>query len=257
MKVRAIVAIVLVVLILVVLVSPGQTISVAYWVGYAVCHQMPSHSFFMGKHQMPLCARCTGTFLASLVTVLWFLVVKRDRKTLLPPLPIEFVLLAFLAIWALDGLNGTLAELNLFHLYAPGNSIRVVSGLLAGTAIGIFAVYLFNNVVWKLPEEEPLAQNPDDLAIILALDGLLSLMVVFGPPRLVLVLGALGILGVLVLLWMLMLSILLMVVGKVGVFVGWRDLLWAGLAALLAAVLFIVLIDMVRFLITHRLPPAW
>ncbi len=257
MKVRAIVAIVLVVLTLAVLVSPGQTMSMAYWVGYAVCHQMPSHSFFMGKHQMPLCARCTGTFLASLITVLWFLVVKRDKSTLLPPLPIEFVLLAFLAIWALDGLNGTLAELDLFHLYAPGNSIRMVSGLLAGTSIGVFAVYLFNNVVWKLPKEEPLAKNPDDLAIILALDGLLSLMVVFGPSWLVLVLGVLGILGVLVLLWMFMLSILLMLVGKVGAFVEWRDLLWAGLAALLAAALFVVSIDLVRFLMTHRLPPTW
>ncbi|MCD6475499.1 MAG: DUF2085 domain-containing protein, partial [Anaerolineaceae bacterium] len=35
-------------------------------IDYAVCHQAPSHSFFIGNRQMPLCARCTGMYLGVL-----------------------------------------------------------------------------------------------------------------------------------------------------------------------------------------------
>lgn len=31
------------------------------------CHQMPERSFFIGKKQFPVCARCTGAFIGYLV----------------------------------------------------------------------------------------------------------------------------------------------------------------------------------------------
>src|SRR5215216_4498053 len=38
--------------------------------GFAVCHQIHTHSFAIVGHQLPLCARCTGMYLGALVTLL-------------------------------------------------------------------------------------------------------------------------------------------------------------------------------------------
>ena len=35
-------------------------------VGYAVCHRIPSHSFYFGDRPFSLCARCTGQYLGFL-----------------------------------------------------------------------------------------------------------------------------------------------------------------------------------------------
>ncbi len=257
MKLGAIVAILLAALALVAVMFPAQVIGAAYWIGYAVCHQMPAHSFFIGKHQMPLCARCTGMFLGSLTTLVWFVMVRRDRSTLLPPLRIGIVLLAFLAVWALDGLNGAMANLHLAHLYAPANPIRMVTGLLAGVTIGVLGVYLLNNVAWKEPEAKPLARNPEDLAVVLVAEGLLSLLISFGPPWVLEMLAAFSALGVLSIIWIAILSIAIMVAGQVGSFEGWRDIRWMSAIALAAAVLFVVLVDVARLLTTHLPPPRW
>lgn len=34
--------------------------------GSVVCHQIPERSFFIGGHQLPVCARCTGLYLSGL-----------------------------------------------------------------------------------------------------------------------------------------------------------------------------------------------
>ncbi len=257
MKSGAVVVVLLIALALLAVAFPAQVVGGAYWVGYAVCHQMPAHSFFMGKHQMPLCARCTGMFLGVLTTLSWFLVVKRDRSVLLPPLQVGIVLLGFLAVWAFDGLNGALASLHLVHLYAPGNPVRLVTGLLAGMTVGVLGVYLFNNVVWREPVRKPLAQDPDDLAVVLVVEGMLSLMVTFGPPWLLTALAAMSALGVASLLWLFMLSMSIMVAGRIGEFESWRDLKWMSLIALVATILFIAVVDVARLLTTHLPPPSW
>ena len=37
---------------------------------YWGCHQLPSRSFFIGKYQFPLCARCTGIMFGSFLSLL-------------------------------------------------------------------------------------------------------------------------------------------------------------------------------------------
>ena len=45
------------------LVPPWPPLEKAHLVGYAICHQIPNRSFSLGGHILPLCARCTGTYL--------------------------------------------------------------------------------------------------------------------------------------------------------------------------------------------------
>jgi hypothetical protein len=46
---------------------PLAPLDKAHRVGYAICHQIPERSFFMDGQQLPLCARCTGTFLGAML----------------------------------------------------------------------------------------------------------------------------------------------------------------------------------------------
>ena len=40
------------------------------WVGdFWGCHQIPERSYFIGTHQLPLCARCTGVVLGQLLCI--------------------------------------------------------------------------------------------------------------------------------------------------------------------------------------------
>ena len=38
-------------------------------IGYAVCHRIDLRSFHLGDRTLPLCARCTGMFLGTLVSL--------------------------------------------------------------------------------------------------------------------------------------------------------------------------------------------
>src|SRR5436190_23467383 len=62
--------------------------------GFGVCHQLVSHSFVIGGHPLPVCARCTGIYLGALVglLMLWWL---RPRAQGLPAPPM-ISLLVFL-----------------------------------------------------------------------------------------------------------------------------------------------------------------
>jgi hypothetical protein len=196
-------------------------------------------------------------FLGMLSALLWFLVIKRDRSILLPPLRTGIVLLAFMAVWAVDGLNGALADLRMAHLYAPGNPVRLVTGLLAGITVGIFTVYLLNNVTWKKPLAEPLAGSLEDLTALLVVEGALSLLITFGPPWLLEILAVMSTLGVVLAIWVVVLSVVITVTGRAGTFEGWRQLKWMLLVALAAAALFIVILDAARLLTTRMPPPRW
>ena len=57
-------------------------------IGYGICHQLPERSFFVGGHQLPLCARDTGTYLGAMATLAVLLAGKRRRRTGLPTTPV-------------------------------------------------------------------------------------------------------------------------------------------------------------------------
>ena len=56
----------------------------SYWFGSLVCHQRPERSFHLAGAQLPVCARCTGLYVAGALGVLvgWWGVLSRR--------PIEF-----------------------------------------------------------------------------------------------------------------------------------------------------------------------
>ena len=42
---------------------------------YTGCHQIMSRSFFIGKYQFPICARCTGVLLGNIFAVIFAFII--------------------------------------------------------------------------------------------------------------------------------------------------------------------------------------
>jgi len=102
--------------------------------GYSVCHQIDEHSFVVGGKVLPLCARCTGTFLGLLITLVFLY--PRDKRSGFPARMKIAVLVLFFLFFAVDGINSTLTLLpGLKPLYAPSNILRLISGFLMGIAL--------------------------------------------------------------------------------------------------------------------------
>jgi uncharacterized membrane protein len=87
-----------------------------------ICHQIPERSFFIFGYQMPLCARCTGIFLGSILFLMLF---KRSSKKNL-----VFFLLLILPM----GLNIFFEKYLGWESY---NIWRFITGLLYAYAIPV------------------------------------------------------------------------------------------------------------------------
>lgn len=147
-------------------------------VGYAVCHQISSHSFTVAGSQLPLCARCTGTFLGALVSLIGqAAILRRGRAATFPPAKILLILVGFTLLWAADGLNSYLALIGGPHVYEPSNEFRLVTGALNGVTMSALVYALFNVSVWRHPAEGPNIRGLRDLGILLLLEaGLVGLV---------------------------------------------------------------------------------
>src|SRR2546421_7356667 len=72
------------------------------WLDSGICAQMPTHSFYPGGEELPLCARNTGIYLGFIVTLLTLYATGRGRAQRLPPWPIIVVLASGVDMLALD-----------------------------------------------------------------------------------------------------------------------------------------------------------
>jgi uncharacterized membrane protein len=138
--------------------------------GRAVCGQLVEHSFFCGERQLPLCARCTGTYLGVLVTyVMLGIIMGRGRANELPPLRILLVLFLFIALWGLDGLNSYFTLLTGSPLlYEPSNFLRLISGLLQGLALMVIVRPIVAFTLWAQSRDEQVVRSYGELGLLVA-----------------------------------------------------------------------------------------
>lgn len=154
------------------LLAPHGLLDVADRAAYAVCHRIPDHTFMIAGRQLPLCARCSGTYLGALAGLAILALRGRGCAGRFPRRALLLALAAFMAAWAADGTNSFLALLELPHLYPPGNTIRLVTGTLQGIAIAGILLPAFNIAFWQQPEDQASIAGWRDLAWMLAGGGL-------------------------------------------------------------------------------------
>ena len=111
--------------------------------GYGLCHQLPERSFFGGGVQVPVCARDTGIYIGFLISVTVISVVQRNRPTGLPPRVASILIGGFILAMAADGISSYAG------LRDTSNFIRLVTGLMAGYAMGALALPLLNDQLWR------------------------------------------------------------------------------------------------------------
>lgn len=143
------------------------------WLGLflsGVCHQFPEHSLFVADVHLPLCARCTGTYLGALLGMVSLFCRGRARAGRLPSVSVLLVLGAFLALWVVDGMNSYAQFASgRIWLYRPSNLLRLATGTLNGLALSLLVVPLFNTALWHRPDEQRVITDWTELAGLLSL----------------------------------------------------------------------------------------
>ncbi|HIJ00395.1 MAG: hypothetical protein PWQ88_654 [Candidatus Methanomethylophilaceae archaeon] len=110
----------------------------AYQLGDALCHQKESRSILINGNQMPICARDAGIVFGLFLGFLISGLLKRR-------VPWVVVLIMLVPI-LLDG--GTQLVTN----YESTNFIRLITGLLSGTALAFGMMLIFDSMVNEVGE---------------------------------------------------------------------------------------------------------
>ncbi len=85
---------------------------------YCGCHRMPERSFFIGRYQFPVCARCTGVFVGY---ILFFLL----GRVLKVSITLDFIMCFIMFFdWYLQYLN----------ICKSTNIRRLITGAMCGFA---------------------------------------------------------------------------------------------------------------------------
>ena len=116
-----------------------------HFFGFAVCHTLPGRTLALGGRYLPVCARCSGIYLGVAAAYLYLLARRGFKVNALPRLGVSLALVATLLPLAVDGVTSYAG------LRASNNVIRLVTGLLAGGALPLFAFPLLSP---DLVEEE-------------------------------------------------------------------------------------------------------
>lgn len=122
-----------------------------HWLGYGLCHQLPSRSFFAGGVQLPVCARDTGIYAGFAMSLLVIAMLEKGRRPARLP-----------ALWlmALGGLGVLAMVADGVTSYAgfreTTNAVRLVTGLAAGWALPLVVVPMLNGQMWRHVDDVPL-----------------------------------------------------------------------------------------------------
>lgn len=200
-----------------ILLPPSTLLGKADVVGYAICHQLPERSFFLDGRQLPLCARCTGTFLGAIVGMIAMLLLGRRRASRLPSAPVLFILVFFVGFWAFDGLNSYMTFFpGAPNLYEPQNWLRLTTGMLNGLALVIIVFPIFNFTLWRDTTPDRVIKNVWEILAILPVMAILIVIIQAEIGYLLYPLAILSSLGVLMMLVLINSMIATVVLGREG-----------------------------------------
>ena len=220
--------------------------------GFAVCHQMESHSLDFDGRFLPLCARCTGMYLGTLVTLA--MLNKRKKAAGIPSKPIQAVLILFLLAFIVDGINSMLGLLSIIpQFYPPNNWLRLVTGLMMGVFIGNLLIVLWHQTWWKQNSILPALTGWLHIGLIIVANGLAGMLVWLRIPFLFFPISIFSTATIFLLLGMIYCLIWIIIFKKENSFDRYVDGIRFLLAGLATAVIQIGLLDLLR----HGLTGTW
>jgi uncharacterized membrane protein len=153
--------------------APGAWLEKLGLIGSAISPQRPEHALFLAGTALPLEARMLGIQLGFLSALAALLLCGRAKRTKLPAWPQLIVLLGFVVLMGLDGLNATLFDNGLSYAYVPDNWLRLGTGLLNGLAVGVIALTALNALGGQPRDEGTAIAGWRELAALVALEAVL------------------------------------------------------------------------------------
>lgn len=136
-----------------------------------VCHQLPTHCLHFEGRPLPLCARCTGAFMGVVLGVLLLAILGEGRRSQLPSRRSGGALVTLVGLWVLDGLNSLARQVMGHSIYPPLNSLRLLTGMGCGLAIGAVLYPIFQLALWGGADSRRALQPAWHLAALLAAGG--------------------------------------------------------------------------------------
>jgi uncharacterized membrane protein len=222
----AVVALAALIIIFFIMLPPSTLLGKADVVGYAICHRIPERSFFLNGRQLPLCARCTGTFLGAVVGLAAMIILRRGRASQMPPVPALGILILFTGVWAFDGMNSYMTFFpGAPHLYEPRNWLRLTTGMLNGLTLITLVLPIFNFTLWREPAGKRVFKSVWELLAILPFVALLIWIIQAEIAVLLYPLAILSSLGVLMMLTLINSMIATIVLGREGYAQTWPQAL--------------------------------
>ena len=221
-------------------------------VGYAVCHRITSHSFYIGNRPFSFCARCTGQYLGFL----WGFGVQiflSKRRAGFPPKSILLIMWLLFLFYISDGVNSILHQYPGFQqwsFYEPNNSLRLFSGLGMGVVISGLLYPLLGQSIWREVKLQPALSGFWEEGILFGGGIILGLMVISGNPLFLYPLILLSSAGLILLLTILYGMIWIILFKRENSFRSWSELTWWAVGGFTLTWVQILVIDLIRFQIT-------
>jgi uncharacterized membrane protein len=184
--------------------APGDVASKTHMALHGLCAQRPSHSLQIGGSTLPMDARMTGIYVGAAATLVWLIAARRLRSTRTPPMSVLGVLALFVLALAVDGFNSLLVDLRIPTLYEPSNTLRLATGALAGTSLGVALGHLFASTMWAMTDRGlAVVRAPGELLAPIGLSTAIAslaswdLPLLYAPFAVGLLLAAIGVFWVL------------------------------------------------------------
>lgn len=132
-------------------------------IGYAVCHQLPEKSIFIEGKQLPVCARDTGIYFGSLISLFFILLSRRRRSNSIPVPYISFTFVFFMLLMGVDAVSSYIG------FRETTNSIRLLTGLLVGISLPLFMYPILIDNLLEEHDEEHILKSWYELLLLLFL----------------------------------------------------------------------------------------
>lgn len=218
-------------------------------IGYAVCHQIASHTIEIGGKLLPLCARCTGMYLGTLLGL--SVLTSNTRLSGKPSTAKIIVLAAFMLVFTVDGVNSMLTSFfAVSPLYPPSNWLRLGTGLLMGVVLANILLPLWNQTLWKQSDPRPVLQSWKQLSLLLLVEAVVGVLVWLDIPFLYYPIAILSTGTVIVILGMVYTLLWSIILNKENSLEKLKDGITFYLLGVICALLQIGLMDLIRMSLT-------
>jgi uncharacterized membrane protein len=221
------------------LLLPGNLAWKTHVVLHGLCAQRPSHSLQIGGVTLPMDARMTGIYLGAAVTILWLIAARRLRATRVPSLVVLAVLALFVVALAVDGFNALLVDLRFPTPYEPSKTLRMATGILGGTSLGVTLGHLFAASMWaEGTRQRAVVTRPIELLTPIGVSGavavlaFLNIPLLYGPFAVGLLVAAVGV------FWLLTMVVVALVSER-----GWSCRTWADFVPLALTSLVVAMVE--------------